>query len=135
MIVVSESEIEIKAIEKVVEKLDASIDKLTEVSNNISKLLAVHDTRLDMIEKDTTRVEDDIRDIHEKMNKIAADLSDKLDEAMKASNAGHEKIQQVFETRVLHVDKRVKELETWRWFVVGAAAVVAWIINKVIGKF
>ena len=31
-------------LERIVEKLDLSIDKLTEVSNNVSKLLAVHDT-------------------------------------------------------------------------------------------
>ena len=39
-------------LERIVEKLDLSIDKLTEVSNNVSKLLAVHDTRINVIEKD-----------------------------------------------------------------------------------
>lgn len=126
---------EIKGLEKVVEKLDASIDKLTEVSNNISKLLAVHDTRIDMIEKDTMRTEGDIRDLHDKINKFASDLSDKIDKSSEASAHSHEKITQVFENRVMSVDKRVKDLETWRWFVVGAAAVVAFIINKIIGKF
>ena len=42
-------------LERIVEKLDVSIDKLTEVSNNVSKLLAVHDTRINIIEKDTVR--------------------------------------------------------------------------------
>ena len=77
---------EVKSLERVVEKLDDSIEKLTDISNNIGKLLAVHDQRLDTIEKDTVRNEDDIRDLHYKIEGLVKDLSIKIDESMKASN-------------------------------------------------
>ena len=41
---------QVKVLESIVEKMDSSIEKLTEVSNSIGKLLAVHDERLNNLE-------------------------------------------------------------------------------------
>jgi predicted nucleic acid-binding Zn-ribbon protein len=122
---------ELESLEKIVEKLDLSIDKLTEVSNNVSKLLAVHDTRLNVIEKDTVRNEDDIRDIHVKMDNIAKEINNKLDEAMASSVEGHAKIQAAIEEKLKGIDARVRVLEVWRWLVIGGALAIGWIINKI----
>jgi len=117
-------------LERIVEKLDVSIDKLTEVSNNVSKLLAVHDTRINIIEKDTVRNEDDIRDIHVKMDNIAKEITKKLDQSMANSVEGHARIQAAIEERLQGIDARVKVLEVWRWVVIGGALVIGWFINK-----
>jgi hypothetical protein len=122
---------EIESLEKIVEKLDLSIDKLTEVSNNVSKLLAVHDTRLNVIEKDTVRNEDDIRDIHVKMDNIAKEINKKLDESMANSVEGHARIQAAIEEKLKGIDARVRVLEVWRWLVIGGALAIGWIINKI----
>jgi len=117
-------------LERIVEKLDVSIDKLTEVSNNVSKLLAVHDTRINIIEKDTVRNEDDIRDIHVKMDNIAKEITKKLDQSMANSVEGHARIQAAIEEKLQGIDARVKVLEVWRWVVIGGALVIGWFINK-----
>jgi predicted nucleic acid-binding Zn-ribbon protein len=117
-------------LERIVEKLDVSIDKLTEVSNNVSKLLAVHDTRINIIEKDTVRNEDDIRDIHVKMDNIAKEITKKLDQSMANSVEGHARIQAAIEEKLQGIDARVKILEVWRWVVIGGALVIGWFINK-----
>ena len=121
---------EIESLERIVEKLDESIDKLTEVSNNISKLLAVHDTRLNVIEKDTVRNEDDIRDIHVKMDNIAKEINKKLDQSMQNSTEGHARIQLAIEEQLKAHDARIKVLEVWRWLVIGGAVAIGWLINK-----
>jgi predicted nucleic acid-binding Zn-ribbon protein len=97
-------------LERIVEKLDVSIDKLTEVSNNVSRLLAVHDTRINVIEKDTVRNEDDIRDIHVKMDNIAKEINQKLDQSMANSVEGHAKIQAAIEEKLKGIDARVKSI-------------------------
>jgi hypothetical protein len=121
---------EIKSLEKIVEKLDTSIDKLTEVSNSVSKLLAVHDTRLNVIEKDTVRNEDDIRDIHVKIDNIAKEINKKLDQSMQNSVEGHAKIQAAIEEKLKGIDARVKVLEIWRWLVIGGAIAIGYLVNK-----
>lgn len=122
---------EIRSLERIVEKLDLSIDKLTEVSNNVGKLLAVHDTRLNVIEKDTVRNEDDIRDIHVKMDNIAKEINKKLDQSMQNSVEGHAKIQAAIEEKLKGIDARVKVLEVWRWLVIGGALAIGYLVNKI----
>jgi hypothetical protein len=121
---------EIRSLERIVEKLDESIDKLTEVSNNVGKLLAVHDTRLNVIEKDTVRNEDDIRDIHVKMDNIAKEITKKIDQSMASSKEGHEKIQASIEAKLQGYDNRIKTLEIWRWLIIGGGIVIMWFVNK-----
>lgn len=121
---------EVKSLERVVGKLDDSIEKLTDISNNIGKLLAVHDQRLDTIEKDTVRNEDDIRDLHYKIEGLVKELSIKIDESMKASADGHAKIQEAVESHVQKLDSRIGVLETWKWWVIGAATACGYFINK-----
>lgn len=117
-------------LERIVEKLDVSIDKLTEVSNNVSRLLAVHDTRINIIEKDTVRNEDDIRDIHVKMDNIAKEINQKLDQSMANSVEGHAKIQAAIEEKLKGIDARVRVLEVWRWLVIGGAVAIGYLVNK-----
>lgn len=117
-------------LERIVEKLDVSIDKLTEVSNNVSRLLAVHDTRINTIEKDTVRNEDDIRDIHTKMDNIAKEINKKLDQSMQNSADGHAKIQAAIEEKLKGIDARVRVLEVWRWLVIGGALAIGYLVNK-----
>lgn len=117
-------------LERIVEKLDVSIDKLTEVSNNVSRLLAVHDTRINVIEKDTVRNEDDIRDIHVKMDNIAKEINKKLDQSMQNSADGHAKIQAAIEEKLKGIDARVRVLEVWRWLVIGGALAIGYLVNK-----
>jgi len=117
-------------LERIVEKLDVSIDKLTEVSNNVSRLLAVHDTRINVIEKDTVRNEDDIRDIHVKIDNIAKEINQKLDQSMANSVEGHAKIQAAIEEKLKGIDARVRVLEVWRWLVIGGAVAIGYLVNK-----
>jgi len=121
---------EIESLEKIVEKLDQSIDKLTEVSNNVGKLLAVHDTRINVIEKDTVRNEDDIRHIHTKIDNLSKEIREMIDESMRNSNEGHAKIQTSFDERMKFFDSRIKVLEVWRWLVIGGAIAIGYLVNK-----
>jgi archaellum component FlaC len=112
-------------LERIVTKLDDSIDKLTEVSSNISKLLAVQEQRMNTIEKDTDRNQDD-----GKLDIMSKDINDKLDQSMKNSAEGHEKIMLRFDEKIKGLDARVKVLEVWRWLVIGGALAIGYLVNK-----
>ena len=72
---------DVEQLELIVEKLDHSIDKLTEVSANISKLLAVQEQRMNNIEKDTDQNQHDIHHIYMKMDQMSRDLLAKIGRA------------------------------------------------------
>jgi ABC-type transporter Mla subunit MlaD len=121
---------ELEQLERIVLKLDDSIDKLTEVSANISKLLAVQEQRMNTIEKDTDRNQDDIRHLYGKLDSVTKTLSDKIDESMKNSSIGHEKIQKALDEKLENYDNRIKVLEMWRWLIIGGAFAAMWFVNK-----
>lgn len=138
------NEADVKALEKIVEKLDDSIEKLTEVNNNIGKLLAVHEERMNNIEKQTDRADDDIRDLHEKINNLSRELlqkmdslDDSFDKKMKAqaesATRQHMDIQKNVENKIDNLAERINALEKWKYFVIGAAAVIGYLVKYLMG--
>ena len=121
---------DVEQLERIVEKLDHSIDKLTEVSSNISKLLAVQEQRMNNLEKDSDRNQDDIRHLYGKLDDLSKNLCAKIDQSMKNSAEGHEKIMNKVDEKVKALDARVKVLEVWRWLVIGGALAIGYLINK-----
>lgn len=136
-------ETEVKVLSSVVSKIDTSIEKLTELSNNISKLLAVHDERLNNLERANGEKADDIRDIHSRITTISREICDKLDqvedvlekrlkEHSEKSDIHHENLKADLDKKLKSMDERVSLLEKWRWILVGGAAVVGYIIDKLV---
>jgi hypothetical protein len=138
------TEADIKALEKIVEKLDCSIDKLTEVNNNIGKLLAVHEERMNNLEKDNDRNVEDIRELHTKINEFSKEmlkrmdgLDDSFDTKMKfqaeTTTKQHNEIQANVERKIDLLSDRLRVLEQWKYFVIGAAAVIGYLVKYLIG--
>lgn len=136
-------ESQVKVLESVVSKIDTSIEKLTEVSNSIGKLLAVHDERLNTLSSLHNRTEDDIREIYARVNTISKEILDKIDnmesvieekmrQQSEASTKQHQAIQDGIKADLNILLTRVQTLENWRWWVIGAAAAVGYLLNLVI---
>lgn len=132
-------EVELEVLKSVVNKLDSSLDKIGEVSNNIARLLAVHDERLDSLEKTSDKRENEIKDLHsrittqtreilEKLESVEKKLEQRLKENSEASAAAHSGIKTKIDEELQNIDKRVKILENWRWYVLGITAVLLFMI-------
>lgn len=135
-------ESQIKVLENVVERIDTSIEKLTEVSNSIGKLLAVHDERINTLEKGYDRATDEIKDLHSRITTISREICDKLDQIEDSlekriithsdnSEKLHKELKSELEVKLRSLDSRINILETWRWVVIGGAAVLGYIADKI----
>ncbi len=134
-----------------VDRLDVTIEKLTEVSTSVSQLLAVQETRLefhekvqeklqDLVEKRRQETDDNIKSVYNRIEKVEKDLQGdmehtedriikKIEEMQKASSDQHEKINS-------GITQRIDRLERWMWTVVGGGVVVMWLLNSIdISKF
>lgn len=130
-------ESEIEVLKSVVTKLDSSLEKISEVSNNIGRLLAVHDERLDKLEKTSDRRTDDIKELHNKIStqtKEIVEKIDKLEQHMEmriqiVSNRYDEVRKDIVED-VEKISVRVETLERWRWYVIGGAVTIGYLIGN-----
>jgi ElaB/YqjD/DUF883 family membrane-anchored ribosome-binding protein len=94
-------------------KFDVAIDKLTDVSQSVDKMLALHEQRIENQEQQREILHNRISDFKKEVTDNIRDLRD--------------------ENRVQHnrVEERLDRLEKWRWFVVGVATMFGFILAQI----
>jgi chromosome segregation ATPase len=134
-------ETEVGVLKSVVSKLDTSIEKITQVSGDISKILAVHEQRLDGLDKVSDQRADEIKELHsrittgnreimDKISDMESRLDQKLQAGAKAAKEQHEVIQKEIQVDIKAIADRVDVLERWRWMIVGGAIVLGFVVGN-----
>ena len=100
-------------IATLVDRFDVAIDKLTDVSNCVDKMLAVHETRLSNQENQTEIV-------HSRLSDYKKELIDEMKDMREESDKQHKEIKE-----------RITKLEKGKWLVVGAARAVGVILAQI----
>lgn len=125
-----------------VDRLDTTIDKLTDISTSVSSLLAVHETKLssqeiiskqltDLVEARRVETDDKIQILHERISsgerEIKESIDDQYDELMKEIK--EMRAESVTQHNAL--SERITTMEKWMWTVVGGSIIVAGIIGLI----
>lgn len=136
------------------DKMDSAIEKIGEVSNSISKMLAVHEEKLNqhqsvdqelfsLLEKRREELQANIKDLHSRITTLSREMSNDLDETeqriMAALSTGINDIKNALsddrektETARETLEARVKELEKWRWVTIGGTGIVALFAREIL---
>lgn len=107
-----------------VDRLDVTIEKLTEVSTTVSQLLAVQGNRLDFQEKVAAKLEDLIEKRRVETETMIKDLHKKIDDGQKASTDQHAAINK-------DIIDRIGKIEKFVWVSLGGGTVVGFILSRV----
>ena len=94
------------------EKFDIAIDRLSDVSASVDKMLAVHETRLAAQEQQREI-------IHQRITDMKKEMSDDFRALREENTRQHNE-----------VSERLSRLEKWRWFVVGVATVIGFLFAQ-----
>lgn len=121
--------IEVAVLQSVVYKIDNTVAEIARSSAEVTRLLAVHDSRINNLETGTKENTTDVRDLYKKMSENTKEIlsklddmevriEDKLKEHTDKSSAQHKII-----------SERLSVLENWRWIVVGASIALGFLLN------
>lgn len=124
---------EIKQIGTLVDRLDTTIDKLTEVSKNISELLAVQGTRLQYQEKMSNQLAEWIEQTKQESVKTKKTVGEEMASSEKKIM---EEIKSLKIDMISHhekMDSKLAVIEQWKWIVTGGSIVIGFIISKLFG--
>jgi hypothetical protein len=135
-------------------KLDNAIEKITDLGNDITKMLALHAQRLDrlekidqdihgLVEKRRIELQTDIKYLDSKLASTIKEVSETFAETesrimsalkefkseIKAEIKGDFESKSGAEKELV---ERVASLEKWRWLMVGGGVVVGAIITKLV---
>jgi ABC-type phosphate transport system auxiliary subunit len=122
-------------------KLDSAIEKIGDLSFNITKMLAVHEERLQTqtgvnsdiyhtIELRRVELQTDIKELHSRITTVHRELSSDMkiteDKIMKAIG----ELNSAVNNQHSGQNKKIETLEKWRYTLVGAGLVVGFLLTK-----
>ena len=125
---------ELEDQKRIHDRLDVAIEKLTDVSNSIHRMLAVHEEKL-------TRQEEAIFEAEQKLEIRRTELTIKIDELHSRITTNTKEIMTAAATQHAEQNKeiskirdeikdRVGVLEKWRHVLIGASIVAGFVLNK-----
>ena len=112
---------------KIHDRLDIAIEKLTDVSNSIHRMLAVHEEKLtrqeEALESRRVEISSQISELH---SRVTTNTKDIMLSATKQHDNQNKEIQKIRED----LNKRIGVLEKWRHVLVGCSIVAGFILHK-----
>jgi len=96
--------------EHLIQKVDAAIQVMKEAVENVSKMLAVHNEKLDQHNKTETLMVEMIRGVKEDLEAEDVDLGDRIDA----------------------VDSKVEEIKKFKWIAVGVGLAAGFIVTTMV---
>ena len=130
-------ESEIEVLKSVVTKLDSSLEKISEAANNIGRLLAVHNERLVQLEKASDQRSDEIKELNQRISHQTKEIVEKIasvektmEDRLRANSGELMKLHQKTQSDLTTFDDRIGILERWRWYIIGGAAAIGYLIGN-----
>ena len=119
---------------KIHDRLDIAIEKLTDVSNSINRMLAVHEEKLARQEESIIEAEQKIevrrtelsKQIDELHSRITTNTKEIMTAAANQHSLQNKEIQKIRDELV----SRVGVLEKWRHVLIGGSIVIGFLLHK-----
>ena len=139
----AELETEVKLLKKELEdqakihdRLDVAIEKLTDVSNSIHRMLAVHEEKIARQEEAIFEAEQQIEvrrtELTAKIDELHSRITTNTKEMMALMSEQHKEQTDAMTKLKTELQGRVGVLEKWRWLIIGGSIVVGFIAQKMI---
>jgi len=129
---------DISAINSFSAKIDDAIEKMAEVSNSISKMLIMHDNKLqnhdqliDGLKMSMSERKSDFEKQVELLHKRISDMKDENHVERQKNQAELLAAIKAIGESVSGLDERITSLEQWKWWLLGAAAVIGLIMSQI----
>ena len=116
------------------DRLDIAIDKLTDVSNSIHRMLAVHEEKIarqeEAIFEAENKIEERRSELSSKIDELHSRITTNTKEIMRAAALQHQEQNKEIQKIRDELSTRVGVLEKWRWIIIGGSIIAGFIIQK-----
>lgn len=139
---------DVKQMGQLFDRMDVAIEKITDISNCVNKMLAVHEQKImqnaedsedlfHLVEKRRIEMDDNIKEIHSRITTNGREMQKEMNEHVLRIMHAIEELKDVMlskEREVLKETKsledRIATLEKRQWFYIGAATVIGFIAGN-----
>ena len=117
---------EVKGMKIIHGRLDTAIEKITEVSNCINRMLAVHEEKISQQEeihiRDAQNFARDVKELHSRITTSTKEMTELMTKQHTEAEAEIRRLRE-------DVTARVGVLERWKYLIIGGSIVVGFVIN------
>ena len=139
----AELETEVKLLKKELQdqakihsRLDIAIEKLTDVSNSIHRMLAVHEEKIARQEESIIEAEQKIEirrnELSKQIDELHSRITTNTKEIMTAAASQHTQQNREIQKIKEEITARVGVLEKWRHVLIGCSIVAGFILHKMV---
>ena len=125
---------DIEDVKSIHGRLDVAIDKLTDVSNSIHRMLAVHEEKLARQEESSVELEQQIEkrrsEVLTKIDDLHARITTNTKEIMINAAAQHAEQNKEIQKIREDLSGRIGVMEKWRHVLIGGSIVVGFLLHK-----
>ena len=118
---------EVSDIKVIFSRLDVAIEKITDVSTCVNRMLAVHEEKIANAEEAQVRANTefthDIKELHSRVTSNYKELTEMITLQHKEQALHIQQLQN-------DLNGRVGILEKWRWLIIGGSIVVGFALQK-----
>lgn len=122
------------------DRIEDAIEKLTNISSDLNKMIAVHEQRLNHQEKIMTYIEDTIerrreesevklKDVYDTIRSEDKHILDELNRMRLEAAERHEKMRQEAEERHNKLHDKIAKVEKIVWMYIGGITLLVFVIN------
>tara|TARA_Y100000389_G_scaffold205020_1_gene262060 strand:- start:7339 stop:7722 length:384 start_codon:yes stop_codon:yes gene_type:complete len=116
-------------LEKRQDRIEDYINKLTEIANDLNKIIAVHDQRLLQQEKDSEvlfkMVESRRKEQEDKLQEVYDTIDDKEEKVLKEIK----NVRDETRTHFTALNQKMAQVEKYMWMAVGGGIAASWLIS------
>ncbi len=120
---------EVAVLQNVVYKIDNTVAEIAKASSEVSRLLIVHDNRLNNLENNNKETTTDVKDLYKKMEETTKEIVDKLDDMESRIESKLKEHEEKSDEYREDISDRLSALETWKWIVIGGSLVIGYLID------
>ena len=125
---------DIEDVKSIHSRLDVAIDKLTDVSNSIHRMLAVHEEKLARQEEASVELEQQIEkrrsEVLTKIDDLHSRITTNTKEIMINAAAQHAEQNKEIQKIREDLSGRIGVMEKWRHVLIGGSIVVGFLLHK-----
>lgn len=110
-------------------RLDTAIEKLTDVSNSINQLLVVHELKITQHEVKHSDFYDELDKLRSEHSQAHISIQDKMTTMQNSVKEDLDKLEKKIFEEIGNISKQIKNLEKWRWIVIGGSIAIMYIIQ------
>jgi hypothetical protein len=123
---------EVSDMKQIHGRLDTAITKITDVSNCINRMLAVHEEKISQQEevqvRQASEFSNDVKELHSRITTSTKELTELMTKQHYEADAEMRRMR-------MDISERVVVLEKWKYLIVGGSIVVGFIISSYLRYF